>query len=221
MTSPEPRVWHPLWLDLCGLPRLVADKTKGAVAWAVFRTVVEIDCSLHTLPGTVEITLTDLEDRAGLARGSARKAISALRKHRLLACFLPDDDEEPALIKVQIPLPVPVERSEVIRRLTEAGFPPPASLRYLDPPTIEAEDSDDSHDRLLQEIVDLYFNTVGLKMNAFVLDELRLIRHRFPIEPIRRAFRRAQQNEIRSLQWVVRELVRVTRKNDKKGQNTT
>jgi hypothetical protein len=221
MTTTEPRVWHPLWLEVSGLPRLIAERTKSAAGWALMKTVLELDCATHAEPGTIEISLRDLEDRAGLPRGGARKAIAGLRKHKLIACFLPDDDEEPALIKVQVPMPAPVARDEIIRRLTEAGFPPPAHLRYLDPPSPETQEPDESKDRVLQEVVDLYFNAVGLKMNAFVLDELRLIRHRFPIEQIRRVFRRAQQNEIRSLQWVVRELVRATRKHDKKDKDTS
>ena len=74
----------------------------------------------------------------------------------------------------------------------------------------------DGRERVLQEIVDLYFNAVGLKMNAFVLDELRLLRQQFPIEQVRKVFRRAQVNEIRSLHWILRELVRARKKDEKK-----
>ena len=115
-----------------------------------------------------------------------------------------------------MPLATPLGVDE-IRTRWPALFPDGCVFRYSG--AEEAENAElESDDPLLQEVVDLYFNTVGLKMNAFILDELRLVRQRFPIEQVRRHFRRAQQNEIHALSWVVKELVRGNRKSGENDQ---
>jgi hypothetical protein len=66
--------------------------------------------------------------------------------------------------------------------------------------------------RDLQRVVDLYLNTIGFKMNTFVLDELRLLCQRFEMEDVEKTFTRAAKNDIRRLGWVAKELYRVNRK---------
>jgi len=88
----------------------------------------------------------------------------------------------------------------------------PACYRYSQAGPNQTSTELDGKDTALQEVVDMYFNTVGMKMNAFVLDELRLLRERFELDQIRYAFRRARQNEIRSLNWVVQQLVKQSKK---------
>lgn len=216
LMKPEQKVWAPLWLEYSGLPRLLNEKIKGGAGWPVFRKIVELDCAANAEPEAVEITLEELGERCGVSPDAARKAILSMRKLKLVACFLPDDNEEPALLKVRTPLVTPVPAEEVRSRHAPLFLDPPQRFRYVDDEDPGTAEEAEAADPALQEIVDLYFNTVGLKMNAFILDELRLVRHRFSMERVRKTFRRAQQNEIRSLQWIVRELVRMDKK-DKDG----
>ena len=195
---------------------MLAAKVRGGAGWPVFRKVVELDCEANSRPDTVEVTVEELSLRTGVQCDTVRKALLALRKRKLLACFLPDSDEEAALFRVRMPLATPLGVDE-IRTRWPALFPDGCVFRYSG--AEEAENAElESDDPLLQEVVDLYFNTVGLKMNAFILDELRLVRQRFPIEQVRRHFRRAQQNEIHALSWVVKELVRGNRKSGENDQ---
>ncbi len=207
----EEKVWAPLWLEYSGLAQLVGEKIRGGYGWAVFRKIVELDCAANPEPDTVEITLSELAMRSGAPEGAIQRVVLGLRKLKLVKCFLPEDDEEVALLKVAVPLPVPHGREELKRRWPRLFQETPQRFRYLDEWETMIEDSG-ADDPALQEIVDLYFNTVGLKMNAFILDELRLVRARFPMERVRRIFRRAQQNDVHSLHWIVRELIREKRK---------
>jgi hypothetical protein len=207
----EEKVSSPLWLEYSGLPQLVGEKIRGGYGWAVFKKIVELDCAANPEPDTVEITLSELAMRCGVPENAIQRAVMGLRKLKLIKCFLPEDEEEVALLKVSVPLPVPRGREEL-----KAGWPrlfqeTPQRFRYLDEWETVVEETS-AEDPLLQEIVDLYFNTVGLKMNAFILDELRLVRTRFAAERIRRVFRRAQQNDVHSLHWIVKELIREKRK---------
>ncbi|MBX7246126.1 MAG: hypothetical protein K1X53_11560 [Candidatus Sumerlaeaceae bacterium] len=214
--SNDPTVSSPLWLEYSGLPAYLGQKIKGGAGWPVLKKITELDCAANGFPDTVEIGISELAERSGVAAGAARKALLSLRKLKLVACFLPETDEEVALLKVRVPLPVPLSRDEMLARWPGRLDDLPAHWRYLDPVGGESSDDLDGRDRVLQEVVDLYFNAVGLKMNAFVLDELRLLRQQFPIEQVRKVFRRAQVNEIRSLHWILRELVRARKKDEKK-----
>ncbi len=210
----EQKTWAPLWLELSGLPEFLGEKVKGG--WPVFKKIVELDCVTNPLPGIVEISIRELGQRSGVSAEATRRAIVGLRKHELVTAFLPDNDEEEALLRVRTPLKTPLSPEE-LRRLFPHWFGQEGHFfRYAETPQDEL-DALDPEDPLLKEIVDLYFNTVGLKMNAFILDELRLMRQQFPIDLVRRTFRRAGQNEIRSLQWVMRELIRQKRKLDEKA----
>lgn len=214
--QPEQRAWSPLWLEYSGLPQLLAEKVRGGAGWPVFKKIVELDCTANAEPGTVETTLLEIGERVGVPAPAVRKVLLSLRKLKLIAMFLPEDDEEVALIKLRTPLKTPITVQQIKDAHARLFADTPQHFRYFDDyqPT---EEETTASDPLLQEIVDLYFNAVGLKMNAFVLDELRLVRQRFPPEMVRRTFRRAQQNEIRSLHWVVQELVRQKKKSDEES----
>lgn len=213
----ESKVWSPLWLEYSGLPQLLSQKVKGGAGWPLFKKLVELDCERNREPNTVEISIIELGDRCGIEAPSARKALLAMRKLRLIACFLPESDEEPALLKVRTPLETPVTPEQLKTQHPQMFSDVPQHFRYVD--QFQAPAEDEAADPVLQEIVDLYFNAVGLKMNAFVLDELRLVRQRFPVELVRRTFRRAQKNEIRSLRWVLQELMRQMNKSGEENSN--
>lgn len=206
----EQKAWSPLWLEYSGLPELLQEKVRGGSGWPVFKKIVELDCALNTEPDTVEITLEELAQRCGVNPEATRRAILAMRKLKLVACFLPESEEEPALLKVRLPLATPRTTEQIKAAWPKIFAESPQHFRYAE--EAEAAEEESAEDPALQEIVDLYFNTVGLKINAFILDELRLVRRRFAMEQIRRTFRRAEQNEIRSLHWVVRELTRAKKK---------
>lgn len=218
----EQKCWSPLWLEYSGLPEKVGEKVKGGTAWLLFRKIVELDCASNPVPAPVEASIADLTRRTGIAPSLIHKSVAALRKLKLIACFIPEEDEETALFRVSVPLPTPVTRADLRAQHPELFSDPQHYFRYLDEATGDISLDEEKPDPGLQEIVDLYFNTIGLKMNAFILDELRLVRHRFELDAVRRVFRRAQQNEVRSLSWVVKELVRAKkRKHDEEiGENS-
>jgi DNA-binding Lrp family transcriptional regulator len=202
----------PLWLELSGLPRLLNTKIRSG-AWCIFKTIVEIDCTQNSSPDVVEISVAELSERTGIDQKAVTRVIKRLKKEKVLSCFLPDSPEEKALLKIKMPLHTPVSADQ-IRRSYAGLFPPGRDFfRYVDqsvPEEVEARD------QTLQQIVDLYFNTISLKMNTFILDELKLIRYRFPLESINRSFQRAKRNEIPSLHWVIKDLLREAQRGQKR-----
>ncbi|MBN1900546.1 hypothetical protein JW926_04385 [Candidatus Sumerlaeota bacterium] len=214
-TMNEARHEFPLWLELSGLPDWLNSKVRKD-AWSVFKKVAELDCAANIDPGVVEISMSDLARRTGIAPDSVEKCLSRMRKKKILACFIPDNPDESALIRVVIPLASPIAPQE-IKKKYEKLFPPGKDFfRYVDEKVPEPAD-----DEVLQEIVDLYFNSLGLKMNLFILDELRLLRQRFELPDVKRAFELAKRLEIKSLKWVMRQLISGKKTDGKrKGRKT-
>ena len=215
----EPYTGIPLGIELSGLPQLVLEKTKSAAGWAVLRKVIEMDCAQHpSRPAYIEISVKELAERAAVTPEQLRKVITPLRKLHAIKCFLPDNDEDTALFEISIPLQVPIERDEIIQNVEKASGKIPAKLRYIDnlePNPQEDADMDKTTEKDLQEIVDTYLNTIGTKINVFIVDELRLMQNRYPMPAIRKAFDRARKNEVRSLAWIASCLAQ-TRRNKTK-----
>lgn len=212
MTQRELRACSPLWLEYSGLPELLAAKIKGGAGWALFKKIMELDCERNSAPGTVEVSLGELQKRCGVAPDQARRAAGTLRKMKLLACFLPDNDEEAALFRIVTPLQTPRLADQIRKEDTHLFEHGGDYLRYYDDCMHGHQDDLPTNDPALKETVDLYFDTIGLKMNVFILDELRMLPQRFTMLEVRGVFRQARKNEIRSLRWIMQELVRRRKK---------
>ena len=209
----EKRSEFPLWLEFSGLPEFVNTKARKE-AWSVFKKVVELDCSSNVAPGVVEISLKNLALRTGLSPETVARCLEGLRKKKLLACFVPDNFDEKALFRVVIPLETPVPPEEIKQKRIDLFPLGEDFFRYVDHRVPQPRD-----DETLQEIIDLYFNSIGLKMNLFILDELRLLRQRFELSDIKKAFEAAKRIEIKSLRWVIRQLLSWKKKDaEKKGR---
>lgn len=206
----EQRTEFPLWLELCGLPQYVYEKVRKD-AWLVFKKVVELDCAANIDPGIVEISLDELANRTGQPVESVEKSLLALRKKKLVTCFIPDNTEEKALIRIASPLTTPISAQDLKKKRAEIFPPGKDFFRYADQRAPIPQD-----DAVLSEIVDLYYNSLGLKMNFFILDELRLMRQRFELSVIKKAFDAARQFGGKSLNWVMRQLLAGSKKDDKK-----
>ncbi len=210
----------PLWLAHSGLPEYLNEKVNR-YAWHVFKTVVELDCARNVRPGTVETTVAELSRLTGLPEKNVASTLEGLRRKKCLALFLPEHAEETSLIEVKVPLPTPRQSHEVRKEFPFDTLDDSVRLRYAS--ALESEDKMPergvSSQKHLQRLIDLYFNTVGFKMNTFILDELRLITQRFSADEVEKTFARAAKNDIRSLGWIVKELYRISRKHDRKDKN--
>jgi hypothetical protein len=205
----------PLWLEYSGLPVHLNQKARGA-GWLVFKKIVELDCDQNENPGIVEISLEELAARTGLEANVVERAIKKLKREKLVGCFLPDNAEEVALLRINVPIKTAISPEEIRKKYGEI-FPPGRDFfRYVDK---HVDEADEEQDAALKEIVDLYFNALGLRMNAFILDELRIIRRRFDLDRIRKVFERAKRLHIRTLRWVVRELLREQKKDAKRKKD--
>jgi len=207
----EQRVWSPAWLELSGLPEWLNVKIRQG-AWSVFKKLAELDCEVNFHPGPFEIPLSDLARRTGLKVEVAERILRKLRAKRIISCFIPEHPDENLLCRISVPLPLPEPREAVLARLPKAMQR--EQLRYLD--ALEPGEQDEA---LLREIVDAYLDNVSQKMNAVILDELKLLASRFRRDRIRRVFARARHAGIDSLAWVTRELVREENRGEKGTKN--
>jgi hypothetical protein len=194
----------PDWLEFSGLPRELNEKARQG-AWSVFKKVVELDCRRNATPEAVEISVAELGERTGILAKTVRRLLDGLRRRRVLLVFLPETDDEPALFQIRVPLPTPIPFEEVAKQHADLHLlEPRGNDRYA-----REEGPVDPEDPAIRAVVDLYLNTLSLRMNSFILDELIFIARRYPGQEIERVFRHAAHLKItRGLGWVVRELSR-------------
>lgn len=195
------------WLELSGLPaQLNQARVHG---WGVFKKIVELDCRAHRDPGTVEVSLVELGERCGLPAGKVGRIIEVLRKKKYLRCFIPDNEHEEALIEIRVPVSTPRPPHEVARTSTDPYLRDPSVYRYVHETRDQPVD-----EKRVQQVADLYLNHVSQKMNAFIFEQLEIAAGRFPLDAIRRHMERAERHEVRSMGWVLKELVREREKRD-------
>lgn len=205
------RIEQAEWLEWSGLPLELNKVRQGA--WPVFHKLAELDCQAHAFPGTVEISLTELAERCGYPVEALEKIIEALRKKKYLRCFIPDNAEEKGLFEIRVPLKTPLAPEAVAERIPNPRLRQPSEYRYL----VEHREEDTAQTvSKVQEIVDLYFNHLSQKMNAFILEQIEIAARRFPMESIRLTIERAERHEIRTMGWVLKELIRDHAKQEKK-----
>ncbi len=199
----------PLWLELSGLPDLLNEKAKGGHAWLVFRKIVELDLAANPVrPGTLEVKPAEIARRCGLEPKRVPSAVKLMRKAGVLRAFLPDHEEEPALFQIITPIPTPQSCDEVRAKFPEYFFEGDWPPRYSQPIADEAEDDPEKEGSKTKAVVELYFNVFSMKMNSIILDQLRLIAHRYELELIRKVFAAAKKKDAQSLAWILAEIRR-------------
>ena len=201
------------WLEWSGLPGRLNELRTGG--WLVFKKLVELDCRAHRQPGTVEVSLVELGQRCGLSPEKAGRIIEVLRRRKYLRCYVPDHPEEEGLFEIRTPINTPVAPEEVARRVTDPHLRDAAGYRYAHPAEQIPLD-----EKKVQETVDCYLNTLSQKMNSFILDQIEIAARRFPLEAIRHTIERADRHNIRSMGWVLQQLIRdeVKKKKAKKSE---
>lgn len=233
MIRPEAYALFPRWILHSGLAMRLATECKTPNAWLLFRTLVEMDCEASpSRPGIVEASFGALGERAGLEPKKVETALKKLRKAGVVRCFLPDNEEEEGLYQIAAPLETPVAWEEVRRSVPGMLDLPDHAFRYaLAPPDeVPSEvaletatpggDGDDAPaaDPKLRAVIDLYLDNVSMKMNALILDELRLIAARFDLPLVRKVFARAKAKEVQGLSWILAEIRREQRIKEKAAE---
>jgi len=211
LPSTEPMASSPLWLQYSGLPEWLNEEVNRS-AWLVFKTLVELDCARNTRPATMEMTPAELAQLCGLDDKTAMRTLEGLRRKKCIALFLPGHPEETALVEIKVPLPTPRPLSSVLDEFPFNRLPSGVRFRYAGGEGAQETGPAGAGKKAFERVVDLYLNTVGFKMNSFILDELHLVSQRFAPDEIEKVFARAVKNDIRSLGWVVKELYRTNRR---------
>lgn len=198
------------WIQWSGLP--VELNRVRAHGWIVFKTLMELDCLANRQPDAVECSLEDLGVMCGLDWEKAAKVVEALRKKKYLAAFVPDNPDEPGLYKIRAPIKTPLTPEQVALATTDPHLRDPTRYRYATEPKKQGENVEK-----IQRVVDLYLNKLSHRVNSFIVDEIEVLVERFPMDKIEQTIDRAARHEIRSIGWVVKELIRDTSK-PKKGK---
>jgi len=202
----------PLWIEFSGLAAALNEIQKGGAAWWLFRKIVELDMERNRArPGLVEISPAELCERAGVEQAKLEKCVKAMRKMGLVRAFLPDDEGEAALFQILTPLPTPKSCDEVRAthpdHFLDCEWPPRYAVAVAE---VKAENATDRENKT-KRVVDLYLNTLSMKLNSLVVDQLQLIADRYEMELIEKVFARGKKREAKSLGWILSEIRRETK----------
>lgn len=181
---------------------MLCAETRGSAAWLILRTLIDLDLAQHSTPGTLDLPITELAIRAGLEPAPTTRALKQLQKAKCITAFIPQHEDENALIKIATPLRTPLNHADVLASHTSHSSHAShlQNHRYCDCP----ETDNSAPLPAVQTTVDLYFNTCSLKMNAFILDRLTILTAATTPDKLRRTFYRAQKTGIRSLSTIER-----------------
>lgn len=204
MKAPDP-LTDLLWIEYSGLP---AELNKArANAWLVFKTLLEIEARRPAAGGepAFEVAPAELALRCGLDPEALVKLLDVLRKRKLIRLFLPESPDEPALVAIVAPLPVPLAQSEIAARIDDPRARNPALWRHAAPPPAALDES------AVQRVADLYLDHLSQRVNAFVVEQIEMAVARFPLPAIERMIERAARHNVRTMGWVIKELIREER----------
>lgn len=208
---PADHAAFPLWIELSGLPAHLNQLAKAPFAWSVFHKVIELDMGLHKVrPGIIEIPPKELAARCGLDAAKVEKALKGMRKAGIARAFWPENEEEPALFQIITPLPTPQSPDEIRAAhpdlFLEADWPPRYAVEM--PEDGDEGDAEKSREEKIKRVVELYLNTFSMKMNSLILDQLMVITKRYDQQLIEKVFQRAKDKDARSLSWILTEIRR-------------
>ena len=200
----------PAWLLHSGLPQRLNSEPCGSAAWLLLKTIIEMDCR-RSITDKVDTSLQNLATVTGLTVEQVVDTFPVFRKTQVARYYMPEDQEENALIQVNEPIPTPISHKDVLK--LQIPDPAVAIHRYCTCP--EAQQAMPG-DPVLNEIIDLYLGQCSVRMNSFILDRLTYLRHSADIGAIRWAFKTCEKNNCHSLDAVVRIALKIA---DKRIQN--
>ena len=200
----------PLWLEFTGLPEFVTKKAKP-IGWVLLKKLIELDCFYNTDPDVFEISIAELSQRTGINSTQIPKLIEKLHKLKYIGYFLPDNEFEKAMFKINQPIKTPLKPEEIdFKSNPQLKMIFQGKLRYYH---LDSEQSKiDYKNKKLNRIVDLYMSHFGGKINTFILDELVIIDNKFPLRLVEQVFAIAIKNEVYNLRWIIQQLYREMKK---------
>lgn len=192
----------PRWLEFSGLPQKIAGQL-GIDAWLTFKKLIELDCLANPQLDLFNESIARITQMTGLAPGRVREILESLRDLRYIECYLPENDVEPAYLKIRFPIQTPIAPTEI--SFADGGLLgaiEPITLRYYHP----VEPAKLENGTKFAQILHWYFDLCGMRMNTIILDELKELETNFELDKIKAAFQKAKQNNVRSLSYIFKQL---------------
>ncbi|MCX7919039.1 MAG: hypothetical protein N3A72_05415 [bacterium] len=206
----------PRWLEFSGLPQKIAGQL-GVDGWLILKKLIELDCLSNPQPDLFYEPIERIAQMTGVASSRVRALLESLRELEYIDCYLPETDAEPAYLKIRSPISTPIKPTEI--PFADGGLngaTDPITIRYYHP----AKPVKLENGTKFAQILHWYFDLCGMRMNNIILDELKELEANFDIDKIKAAFQKAKQNNIRSLNYVFKQLYAPLKKDKPKNPKT-
>ena len=192
----------PRWLEYSGLPQKIAEQI-GVDGWLTFKKLIELDCLINPQPDLFNESIARIAQITGIKPSQIRCILETLRDLQYIECYIPETDAEPVYLKIKVPVKTPIDPVEI--PFADGGLKGANKLvllRYqLQPESVIQED-----ESKFTQILHWYFDLCGMKMNNLILDELKELATNFALDKIKSAFQKAKQNNVRSLNYIFKQL---------------
>jgi hypothetical protein len=201
----------PRWIEFSGLPQKIVDRL-GIDAWLVFKKLIELDCLANPQPDLFKESVARIAQMTGIAPERVRQLLELLRDLQYIECYLPENDLEPVYLKIRVPISTPLAPGKIpFADGGVLGATEPITLRYDHiPEPVKVEDG-----TKFSQIMHWYFDLCGMKMNDIILADLKELESNFDISKIKAAFEKAKQNNVRSLNYIFKQLYAPLKKDKK------
>lgn len=207
----------PRWIEFSGLPQQLVDQF-GLDAWVVFKKLIELDCLANPQPDLFRESVARIAQMTGITSDRVRQLLESLRNLQYIECYLPENDLEPVYLKIRVPISTPISPGKI--PYADGGTfeaPESVSLRYDHvPEPVKLEDG-----TKFSQIMHWYFDLCGMKMNDIILADLKELESNFDISKIKSAFEKAKQNNVRSLNYIFKQLYAPLKKDKKPKKEKT
>lgn len=206
----------PRWLEFSRLPQKIADQL-GIDAWLIFKKLIELDCLANPQPDLFKESVSRIAQMVGVDPPRVHQLLESLRNLQYIECYLPENDAEPVYLKIQGPISTPIAPSEI--PFVDGGLKgalEPITLRYYHPP----ESAKLENGSKFAQILHWYFDLCGMKMNNIILEDLKELESNFEVDQIKAVFLKAKQNNVRSLNYIFKQLYAPNTKDKRKHQRT-
>jgi len=194
MTRWDLFVFSPSWVEESGLPEEISRK-GGPEAWTLFKKLLEIDSERSLVPDWFSAEFDELSRWTGIPRKSLPAKLDLLNKMGKITTQVMEDF---CRIRIAVPLEVPEDIETIRRRLRRRGIAAEhLRLRYLD--------GSDPEERY-GEVLALYQNVYGARMNSQIAEDLRTIAETFEWPAVEETFRMAGEHKNWTLTGIINHL---------------
>ena len=196
----------PVWIEYSGLPEKLA-KEISPFAYFLLKKIVELDLFQNQYPDIVNTSISELSLMLGIEEKVIKDLLQKLQEKNYINIYKEGSDSVYIVVNIPLNTPISPEDLPISKGGTEGEK---RTLYYYNNEVIDFDSNELDDDRYknikYEQILNLYMQIISSNINPSIMQKLKYISENFPYDKIKDCFIRARKNNVRSLQWLMKEL---------------